>query len=76
MLLITSIGSLTVITAVAIFLIITLVLVAVLLVAKRVLVPSGQVKVTINSDKDVFTQSGSSLLSALDRKSTRLNSSH
>lgn len=74
MLLITSIGSLTVITAVAIFLIITLVLVAVLLVAKRVLVPSGQVKVTINSDKDVFTQSGSSLLSALAQENVFLSS--
>ena len=74
MLLLTSIGSLTVITAVAIFLIITLVLVAVLLVAKRVLVPSGQVKVTINSDKDVFTQSGSSLLSALAQENVYLSS--
>ena len=74
MLLLTSIGSLTVITAVAIFLIITLVLVAVLLVAKRVLVPSGQVKVTINSDKDVFTQSGSSLLSALAQENVFLSS--
>lgn len=69
-----TINSLTVVSAVAIFLIITLVLVAVLLVAKHLLVPSGEVKITINKDKDVFAQSGTSLLSALASQNVFLSS--
>ena len=48
-----STGSLTVIAGVAIFLIITLLLVAMLLVAKKFLVKTGQVRININNDKDL-----------------------
>ena len=56
---------LTILTGVCIFLIITLVLVAILLVAKKYLVPSGKVKITINNDNVVEADSGKSLLSTL-----------
>ncbi|MDE6556913.1 MAG: NADH:ubiquinone reductase (Na(+)-transporting) subunit F [Duncaniella sp.] len=57
---------LTIITGVLIFLIITLVLVVMLLVAKRFLVHSGDVTITINGgDKQVKVQGGKSLLSSL-----------
>ena len=56
-----STGSLTVIAGVAIFLIITLLLVAMLLVAKKFLVKTGQVRININNDKDVFAQTGKTL---------------
>lgn len=57
--------SLTILAGVGIFLTITLLLVAVLLVAKRYLVSSGKVKVTINNDKMIDVDSGSSLLTTL-----------
>jgi len=57
--------TLTLMAGVGIFLLITLVLVAVLLVAKHYLVNSGSVKITINSDTDVEATAGSSLLSTL-----------
>ncbi|MBO5455858.1 MAG: NADH:ubiquinone reductase (Na(+)-transporting) subunit F [Muribaculaceae bacterium] len=56
---------LTILTGVCIFLIITLVLVAILLVAKKYLVHSGKVKITINNDTVVEADSGKSLLSTL-----------
>ena len=56
---------LTILTGVCIFLIITLVLVAILLVAKKYLVHSGKVKITINNDNVVEADSGKSLLSTL-----------
>ena len=60
-----SLMSLTIWTAIGIFLVITLVLVAILLVAKYYLVKSGDVTVTINKDKDVHVSSGGNLLSSL-----------
>lgn len=57
--------SLTVITAVGIFLLLTLLLVAMLLVAKHYLVHSGPVTITINDDRKVEAESGKSLLSTL-----------
>ncbi|MDE6177414.1 MAG: 2Fe-2S iron-sulfur cluster binding domain-containing protein, partial [Paramuribaculum sp.] len=58
-------SSLTVVTAVGIFLVLTLLLVAVLLVAKRYLVHSGKVNISINDDRNVEAASGKSLLSTL-----------
>lgn len=55
----------TLISGVGIFLGITLILVIVLLVAKRFLVKSGDVKITINESDEVTTQAGKSLLSTL-----------
>ncbi|MDE6267508.1 MAG: NADH:ubiquinone reductase (Na(+)-transporting) subunit F [Muribaculaceae bacterium] len=57
--------SLTLIAGVGIFLLITLLLVAVLLVAKKYLVSSGDVKIIINGDTDVTAPSGKPLLSTL-----------
>lgn len=57
--------SLTVWTATLVFLAITLVLVAVLLVAKRCLVKTGDVTVTINGQTEVKAPAGGSLLSSL-----------
>jgi len=54
---------LTIITGVCIFLIITLVLVCMLLIAKKYLVHSGQVTITINGDTQIKADSGKSLLS-------------
>ncbi len=58
-------GTLTILSGVGIFLLITLLLVAVLLVAKRYLVHSGAVKITINNDKTLEAESGKPLLSTL-----------
>lgn len=66
--------SLTVLTTVGIFLIITLSLVIVLLIAKHYLVQSGDVKVTINHDKEVDVAAGGSLLSSLAVKDIYLPS--
>lgn len=60
-----SLTTLTLLAGVGIFLAITLVLVIVLLVAKRYLVQSGKVKITVNGDTVIETQSGKSLLSSL-----------
>ena len=56
--------------AVIIFFIVVLLLVALLLFAKAKLLPSGKVKITINGDKVVNVEQGSSVLQTLaDRKS-------
>ncbi len=56
---------LTILTGVCIFLLITLLLVIILLVAKKYLVHSGKVKITINNDTVVEADSGKTLLSTL-----------
>ena len=53
----------TILAGVGFFLAITLLLVAVLLIAKRFLVHSGKVKITLNDSKEIFADSGKSLLS-------------
>lgn len=53
----------TILAGVGFFLAITLLLVAVLLIAKRFLVHSGKVKITLNDSKEIFANSGKSLLS-------------
>lgn len=64
----------TVWTALLIFLAVTLVLVAILLVAKRFLVSSGSVSVEINNDEKIKIETGGSLLSALADKNIFLPS--
>ena len=64
----------TVLAGVGIFLIMTLLLVVILLVAKKFLVSSGNVTVTINSDRKVEVESGRPLLSALATKNVFLPS--
>lgn len=69
-----SIASSTIIASVSIFLLITVLLVAILLVAKKYLVKTGKVTVTINSDKEIETESGSSLLTTLGDNGIHLSS--
>ncbi len=56
---------LTILSGVCIFLVITLLLVIILLIAKKYLVHSGKVKITLNSDTVIEADSGKSLLSTL-----------
>ncbi len=69
-----SIASSTIIAGVSIFLAITLLLVAILLIAKKYLVHSGKVTVTINSDKTIETDSGGTLLGTLGSNGIHLSS--
>ena len=56
------------------FLIVVMLLVVVLLIAKRYLVKSGSVTVTINNDRKVETAAGVSLLSAMAQRNVFLPS--
>ena len=56
---------LSILAAVVIFLILTLLLVAILLFAKAKLTPSGELKIRINGEREVITSAGSTLLSSL-----------
>ena len=60
-----NITNLTIIVGVSIFLIITLLLVIILLIAKKRLVNTGKISITINDDTKIETNSGKSLLSTL-----------
>lgn len=60
-----SVTTLTLIAGVGIFLLISLILVAVLLTAKRYLVKTGMVDINLNGSKDVEAMSGKSLLSTM-----------
>jgi Na+-transporting NADH:ubiquinone oxidoreductase subunit F len=60
-----SLTQLTLLAGVGLFLAVTLILVAILLVAKKYLVHTGAVTITINDDKKVETLSGKSLLSTM-----------
>ena len=53
------------ITAISIFLIVIWLIVAILLIARKKLVPEGNVKITINGEKEVEHERGCSLLQAL-----------
>ncbi len=55
----------TIIATVAAFLVVTLLLVALLLVVKQKLSPSGPVKIMINGEREIEVESGSSLLTTL-----------
>lgn len=65
MILLMSGSALTIVAASAVFLIVTLVLVGVLLFAKEKLIPSGNVKLTVNGEKEIETPMGGTLLQAL-----------
>ena len=60
--------------SVGIFLVVTLLLVIVLLVAKSKLVPSGNVKLTINGEKEAEVPIGGTLLSTLQGENSCLSS--
>ncbi len=63
-----------VIASLSVFLVVILILVVVLLIAKRYLVTSGEVKITINGEKEVIAQAGNSLLNTLSTQSIFLPS--
>lgn len=63
-----------VIAAVGIFVAITLVLVVILLVAKKFLVSSGKVQISVNKAREISTESGKSLLSTLSDNGIHLSS--
>jgi Na+-transporting NADH:ubiquinone oxidoreductase subunit F len=67
-------AQLTIGAGVVIFLVLTLALVAILLVAKHYLVKSGDVTVTMNGDTDIKVGAGSSLLSSLANQNVFLPS--
>lgn len=62
------------ITTIVVFLVLILLLVIILLVAKRYLIASGDVTITINGEKEVVAESGSTLLSTLANKNIFLPS--
>ena len=65
MILLNSIATTTIIAATAGFLLVILVLVAILLYAKKKLLPGGDVKITINEEKELIVGAGSNLLTTL-----------
>lgn len=67
-------GWLTLLAGVGFFLVVTLLLVIVLLIAKRYLVQSGDVTITINEDRQVTTPAGKPLLTTLSDKGIFLSS--
>ena len=69
-----SAGGLTIITSVVVFLIIILILVVVILVAKAKLLPSGNVKIVINDEKELDVPAGGTLLNALQNEKIYLSS--
>ena len=69
-----SASTLTVVTGVAVFLIITLLLVAMLLIAKKFMVKSGDVVITVNNETEIPAEAGGSLLSTLAVKDVFLPS--
>ncbi|MFC4666888.1 NADH:ubiquinone reductase (Na(+)-transporting) subunit F [Falsiporphyromonas endometrii] len=63
-----------ILTSVVVFVVITLILVIALLVAKSKLVPSGNVKLTINGEKEVEVPIGGTLLNTLQSNNIFLSS--
>ena len=60
-----AINTMVTVTSLCVFLIVVILLVVILLVAKRYLVASGNVKVTMNGEKTLEIASGGSLLNAM-----------
>ena len=58
-------GTLTIISGTVVFLVVTMILVGALLYAKAKLVPSGNVKLTVNGEKEIDVPIGGTLLSSL-----------
>lgn len=69
-----AINSTMILASVGVFLLVILLLTIILLVAKRYLVPSGDVKITINGDKEVTAPAGTTLLNTLSQQSIFLPS--
>lgn len=69
-----SAGGLTILTSVIVFLVIILVLVVIILVAKAKLMPSGNVTITINNEKELSVPMGGTLLNTLQSNEIFLSS--
>ena len=67
-------GGITILTSVVVFLLIILILVIVILVAKAKLMPSGNVKITVNKEKNLEVPMGSTLLNTLQSRNIFLSS--
>lgn len=67
-------GGLTIMAGAVIFLLITLLLVGALLIAKAKLIPSGNVKVVVNGEKEFETPMGSTVLNTLQSQGIFLSS--
>ncbi len=67
-------AGLTIITSIVTFLILILLLVVVLLVAKSKLTPSGNVKITVNDEKELAVPIGGTLLGTLQNQGIYLSS--
>ena len=68
------VASTTILSGVGIFLLVSLLLVAILLVAKHYLVPSGKVTITVNDDRVIEADTGNSLLTTLSNNGIFLSS--
>jgi len=71
---IAAINTTMILASLGVFLLVILLLTVVLLVAKRYLVPSGDVTITINGEKEVVAPAGTTLLSTLSQQSIFLPS--
>lgn len=69
-----NVASTTIFSGVGIFLLVSLLLVAILLVAKHYLVPSGKVTITVNDDRVIEADTGNSLLTTLSNNGIFLSS--
>ena len=69
-----SAGSLTIWASVIVFLLVILVLVVIILVAKAKLMPSGNVKITVNNEKELDVPMGGTLLNTLQSQNIFLSS--
>jgi Na+-transporting NADH:ubiquinone oxidoreductase subunit F len=67
-------GGLTIMAGAVIFLLVTLILVGALLIAKAKLLPSGNVKVVVNGEKEFETSMGGTVLSTLQSRGIFLSS--
>ena len=67
-------GGLTIIAGTIVFLVVTMILVGALLYAKAKLIPSGNVKLTVNGEKVIETPMGGTLLGALQSGGVFLSS--
>src|SRR5690606_15744957 len=69
-----SAGGMTIWASVIVFLLVILVLVVIILVAKAKLMPSGNVKITVNEEKELKVPMGSTLLNTLQAQDIYLSS--
>ncbi len=67
-------GGITILTSVVAFLVIILILVIIILVAKAKLMPSGNVKITVNEEKSLDVPMGPTLLNTLQSQNIFLSS--